>query len=1689
MTETIFTGSPRERAQANIEAIRCLPERVGSSSKLSSADRAALERFSGWGCLPDLFDASTNAMARERDQLLDLVGEDSFEVLARGVLDSHYTPPGLIQAIWNALIEAGFSGGSVLEPGCGSGYFRRFMPDTLAGRVQMTGIECDPVAAAVCKALYDDVRVMDVAYRDALLVDGSFDLVIGNVPFGQTTPHDPFYPFLSDCSLHEYFVGKSIEKLRPGGLLAVVTSRYLLDKHNSRFREWLDRRAELVGAVRLPAGAFEESAGTGVVTDVVIFRRRAQNKPSYDPDSSWVDVASLDVDGRAFNVNTLFVEHPERVCGQWAAAHGEYGRPVISVDGSSGEDLWPMVQARLADQAEGSYVEAAQGFSNQDFLGGREETEADQIEDAVSYRDGELLVGPDGQVLECVVSSSLGRRFVVSGLEGKRKERVVAMIGLVQTLKGLLEAESCDDSARMSALRCELNVEYDTFTSAHGPINARGNRLLFRDDPRYPLLAALEVDFEEAISKARARQLGCDPQPARWKKADIFSRAVNAPREVPDPSTPDEALVCSMARFGGVRLDIMAGWLEMEIDKLTEALQGKIFLCPVSGEWIHHDLYLGGNVRRKLNEARQAVEHDACYRPNVEALEQAQPEPLGAADIAAPINAPWIPGEVLAEFIERLIDESPLAVPRMVAGEWLVDLPRLRNATFTQVWGTERRPADDLIERILNDRDLAVYDTVLQDGKERRVANVEATSAARAKANEIRETWNDWVWDCPMRRRKLEAIYNRVHNTHVQTRYDGAFLLNAHGGLPGMNRNIRLRSSQVDAVWQGLAQGTVLFDHLVGAGKTFAAVALVMESIRMGLTRRKAMIVVPSHLTLQWGAEIARLYPDARVLVASRRDFEKSRRRRLFARIATGDYDMVVIGESSFKFIEAPAEARFELLSEMLSDINQAMSEHSCTGSSSYKRLQKRRAALQKRIEKIMNAPARDAVCLSQLGIDLLVIDEAHSAKNLLYFTSHRGVAGLGPSDGSAFAFDLFCKARWLQKRNNGRGLVMLTATPISNSVAELYHFQRFLCYEELRARDVHVFDNWARTYANPTSGYELNVAGQWQVVTRFQSFQNVPEMMTLYRNYAHVVTAAEVENIKGWKVPKVRGGKPELVICRRSDEQAGYQEGLVGRYESLAGKDPREDNALKILTDGRKSALDYRMIDPAAPAFADGKIHECARRIFHEWARTRAERGVQLVFCDLSTPAARGRRVRVSGGNDLVRDLPAYVAYDEIRALLEGWGVPSEEIAFVHDAKSDEQKYALQAKARQGKVRVVMASTALGGTGMNIQNRLTALHELDCPWRPSDLEQRRGRIIRPGSELLAADPHFAVSHFRYGTDRSGDARNWQIIETKARFVDQVREGSTDRVIQDIGLESSSAGEMKANLCGNPLILAHFMASSELKEMERQHKAWKRRRLSMEDSLARSADFEARRDRAVAEIRADLDVVQHHPEPAWSYAGVDRSLDDDLSKHLGDVVTSLFASYRTANADAFEDAVDVGEYRGFKVMIWRNVFNTRIVSLCGQYLDFHAEYAAGRSAIRGYALVRRFENAIRALETAEDYVRECAAETARDRGRMAGAVQEPFRQADRLKRFRQIEQGLSALLAEGAKAVPDGAEGLVAEWVSGCVPAGGERGVSVSARTPDPVPVGGGGHEEMPDRATVEVAAMTQAPVQISLFG
>ncbi len=1590
-------GGAKTKFADNIAAIRLLKDLQERKVDVAGPDdKKILVRYVGWGGLPQAFDARNEKWAAEYQELQNLLSPDEYAKARRSTQDAHFTSETVIRGMYQGLNTLGLREGGplkVLEPSAGIGNFMGLLPEGY--NAQFLAVELDPTTAAISSYLYPHARHLNAGFQNAPLNTSSFDLVVGNPPFGKQTLYDPNYPELRNFSIHNYFLAKSLSLVRPGGIGAFVVSRFFMDAADPAAREHVAGYADLLGAVRLPETAFRQNALTDVTTDILFFRKHDGPRLR---STDWVQTATIEAEDqknggtRPAVINKYFAELPGQIIGNMVYSGGMF-QDALNCVAPSSIDLGQEIEKRLQCLPPMQYVP-------------REETPEDVTSEKLnenfiasdyfqSLKMGAFCVEPQSRKIVFKVAGGFGDA-VYEALPVKTdtaRQRLVSMIQIRDSLRDLLNLEKSDAEEKMiEGARRQLNVQYDNFVRRHGHLNSQTNRSLMHEDPEHSLLESLEMEYDKGLSKDLAKRQGREARPASARKAAIFRQRVLKPTQVAEraESTKD-ALVISLRESGKVdfaRMDQLLGRPAASIQKELQE-EGLIFRNPASAEWEISDKYLTGNVRGKLHIAQAAAEEDPQYRANVEALTAAMPPEIEAVDIGIKFGSTWVPGEVLSDFIEERIhggrgQQSITYMP--ILGRWEAKVAVYDHAANTDVWGIPEYPASKILESLLTNRPIKVekesgqYDDF---DKPIMVVDQELTAAAMQKADEVRQAFLDWVWTDDERRTMLTTMYNERFNTHVPPRYDGS-----HVQLVGASSDVTLRPHQKDVVWRSIQEGTALFDHVVGAGKTMACIATIMESKRMGFAS-KPMVVVPNHLLYQWRDEFYRLYPGANILVADKNDFTKQNRERLFSRVATGDWDAVVVAHSSFKKIDMPRDIQEEILQEQIDAVIQAIEDtkENQGSRSTVKQLEKQREMMEARYEKLMaGTGAKDrAVDFADLGVDALFVDESHEFKNLSYTTT-MNVSGLGNITGSAKALDMFIKCRYLQKKNDGRGVYFMTGTPISNTIAEVYTLQRYLQSDELKNKGIEYFDAWASTFGQITNGWELDATGvNYKLKSRFASFQNVPELLSMYRSFADVVTKSDLDEQAakaGMRplTPSVDGGKPFNHVVERSSGQAAYMEQIIERMEHLP-KDPRIDNPLKITNDARKAGLDYRLIDPEAGDYDGSKSNAVVERIFQIWQDTTADKGTQLVFCDLSTPKSgagvaaptpaaglefveedffpgadsedtapaagsdeEGAGDSVEAGDDdgadntVSADMDACVAagsrfsvYEDMRQKLMERGIPAEEIAFIHDANTDIRKAKLFSDMQAGRVRVLLGSTAKMGAGMNVQKRLVAAHHLDAPWRPSDLEQRNGRIIRQGNMLYERDPDkFAVGVYYYATKQTYDARMWQTIEYKAAAIEQFRKGDLlQRVIDDVQSEAANAADMKAAASGNPLILMQVKLASDLRKLEALHSQHQRSQHRLRDRLKWLGAAEGRLAKAQTDYTANCGLrdgnTRTFTEKGKERIRLEWFKDGKLltEKHSEQIQCILRDAVKDITRESKAKPL-LGKYRGFEVSMLRS---------------------------------------------------------------------------------------------------------------------------------------------------------------------
>lgn len=1481
--DEVGKGGIKAKYRANIAAIKLLQDlHARGAARATPDEQAVLVRYVGWGGIPQAFDDLNEDWAKEYTELKAILPEDQYEAARRSTQDAHYTSPAVIKGMWAGLRRLGFVGGRVLEPSMGVGHFFGLMPTDLRGPSALVGVELDPITGGIAKYLYPAANISaPQGFQTFQAPDGRFDLVVGNPPFGDQTMFDPVRKKLNGLNIHTYFITKSLMLTRPGGVAAFVVSRYFMDStRNVSARREIGKIARLVGVVRLPNTAFKENANTEVTTDIVFFQRLEEGQSGNI--ELWAESSPDPELGHRIPVNHAFHSDsniPNEMLGTMTLEGSMYrgDEPTLSPDPAKPVDSLPEVLRRILP-------EKIMPLPKVEW--------ADRVDASIKVPDkvktfGYFLTEDGGlaRKLPPVDGNDIAERVEVGE---KPRKRMVGMLKVRDAARDLLRAEVTDEGD-ITALRKTLNKTYDGFVKEFGFINQEANKRVMRDDPDWPLISALEQKFDRGVTPAVAKSQGGKAREPSAEKADIFAKRVSAPyKPITKATSAKDALVASMVDKGRMDLEHMSSITGRSPEHLIDELGELAYEDPQLG-WVDADAYLSGDVKKKLAQAQKLAAKDpGRWSRNVDALTRVIPEDINAADIDVRVGATWIPESDLAGFVKHLF--GPRAKPAVKhyesIGTWSVSVQYADQLAMYTTWGTNRVDGVDVLMAAIENRQPIVYDT-LADGS--RQVNPEATANALTKVDAIKAEWKSWLWSDPERRIRLARIYNDRFNTNRERVFDGSHYGNT---LPGANPTIRLRPTQRNAVWRSVVQGRLLLDHVVGAGKTFTGASIAMEFRRLGLAR-KPMIAVPNHLTGQWYKDFLRLYPGAKVLAPSKADFERKNRKILTARIATGDYDAIILSHSQVKFIEAPKQAQIDMYAKLVGRMESAlkaerlaMRERGGRSGMSIKRMEKSLEKLQTKLQKLLESPARDDLLqFDELGVDMMLIDEYQEFKNLPIPTRMNRVAGLGNVEGSQRAIDMYAKTSWLLKNNNGRGVFPMTGTPIANSLAEMYTALRYLSDDVLDERGIGHFDAWASVFAEVTMEFEVSVTNQFKSKSRLRNFTNLGELLGLYRNIADVVTRKQLIDMakaegQVVKIPAMSGGKPTGIVLDRSERQASVIESLVQRAQSLKPGGP--DNMLAITNDAKKVALDIRLVNPLVEKDPDNKVGRAAVEVLERYKKWTKDRGTQLVFCDLSIPASskeaelkeyRELVAKAEQGDEeamrALEDLPEnyeqilsspFSVYDELKKLLVAQGVPAEQIQFIHDWKTDERKQVLFAKMNSGEVRVLIGSTQKMGAGTNVQERLVALHHLDAPWRPMDVEQREGRIIRQGNALADIYPDFTVDVIRYVTERTFDAMLWQTLEAKAKFIEQYRSGMAGvRSAEDIGEQfAASAAELKAAASGDPRVFREVTLRSQLNRLENEKHSYDRDLFKYQDSVATWPKFKTSMEEKIAANKADV---------------------------------------------------------------------------------------------------------------------------------------------------------------------------------------------------------------------------------------
>ena len=1463
----------KERFHRNYAAIKVLKDCRSENRFATPDEQKILSRYVGWGGIPEAFDERAGAWHTEYAMLKNILTPEEYASARESTLTAFYTPPEVSTAIYKVLEQMGFQKGNLLEPSCGIGNFIGMLPESMEN-AKVYGVELDTVSAGIAQQLYQKSSIAAQGFEEVNVPDSFFDGVIGNVPFGDFKVSDKRYDKYNFL-IHDYFFAKSLDKLRPGGVMALVTSKGTMDKENSNVRKYIAQRAELLGAIRLPNDTFKGNAGTEVVSDILFLQKRDR---LIDIEPDWVH---LDTDENGIRMNSYFVQHPEMILGEMKMVSGRFG-PEATCEPFENADLSELLNEAVSNiHGEISEYEVADELEEED-----NSIPADPTVRNFSYTilDDKIYFRENSRMSPVEVSATA-------------ENRIKGMIGIRDCVRNLIELQTEDyPDSEIKQAQEKLNTLYDSFTKKYGLINSRANTSAFSDDSSYALLSALEVINEDGELE---------------RKADMFfKRTIKPHKPVTEVDTADEALAVSMGEKAAIDMEYMMELSGISEEELFSDLKGVIFLNPLyeygnsyEPKYLMADEYLSGNVREKLATAkRSATLYPEDYTANVQALEKVQPKDLTASEISVRLGATWIPPEIFQQFMFEFLDTPRYAQWNIkvhysqFTGEWNIEGKSYdrSNVKAYSTYGTSRINAYKIIEETLNLKDVRIFDYIEDDeGKKKAVLNKKETAIAQAKQELIKQGFQDWIWADPTRREKLTKMYNEKFNSIRPREYDGSHIV-----FNGMNPEIELREHQKNAVAHILYGGNTLLAHAVGAGKTFEMVAAAMESKRLGLCN-KSLFVVPNHLTEQWAAEFLQLYPAANILVATKRDFETKNRKKFCGRIATGDYDAVIIGHSQFEKIPMSIERQRAILEQQLEELTDGIMDLKRNRGENFsiKQLEKSKKSVKQKLEKLNDQSRKDdVVTFEELGVDRLFIDESHYYKNLYLYTKMRNVGGIAQTEAQKSS-DLFMKCRYLDELTGGRGTIFATGTPISNSMVELYTIQRYLQYNTLVKNNLQHFDSWASTFGETVTAVELTPEGTgYRAKTRFAKFYNLPELMAMFKEVADIKTADMLE----LPVPEAHFHN---VAVKPSEMQKEMVASLAERAEKVrgGGVDSSVDNMLKITNDGRKLALDQRMLNDMLPDFEGSKINACVDNIYRIWEETADKKSAQLVFCDLSTPKNDG----------------TFSVYNDIRKKLIERGVPESEVRFIHEADTDVKKKELFQKTRKGEVRVLLGSTQKMGAGTNVQDRLIALHDVDCPWRPSDLEQRSGRIIRQGN----SNPD--VDIYRYVTEQTFDAYLYQLVEGKQKFASQIMTSKSPvRSAEDIDETALSYAEIKMLATGNPYIKEKMDLDIQVQKLKLLKSNFLSEKYALEDKIIKyyPQRITALENR-IEGLKQDVETAKQHPKPTddrfvgMEVKGVFYSEKADAGKAIIEVCKQMNSP----------DPIPLGKYRGFETEL---LFNT-----------------------------------------------------------------------------------------------------------------------------------------------------------------
>lgn len=1536
--DNLGEGSPREKFINNVEAIRVLKKCEEENRFATPQEQEILSKYVGWGGLPQAFDEKDSSWSNEYSILKNLLDEKEYSQARESTLTAFYTLPVVIRSMYKALENMGLKTGNILEPSCGVGNFIGMLPDSLED-CKLYGVELDSISGRIARQLYQKSTVAVQGYEDTNLPNSFFDVAVGNVPFGDFKVLDKKYDkhkFL----IHDYFFAKTLDKVRPGGVIAFITSKGTLDKENPSVRKYIAQRADLLGAIRLPNNTFKANAGTEVTSDIIFLQKR-DSITDIEPD--WVYLGEND-DG--IKMNQYFIDNPEMILGNMEMISTRFGYDSACI--SDGEKLEDKLERAISN------IHAEVKEYELDDIG----EEDNSIEADLTVRNFSYTLIDDK------IYFRENSRMYPQELAMTTENRVKGLIEIRDCVRTLLEYQTEDyPDEDIKREQVKLNQLYDRFTKKYGLINSRGNNSAFSNDSSYYLLCSLEI-LDENGNLAR--------------KADMFTKRTIKPKtEITSVDNANDALIVSLSEKARVDITFMQKLCNMDMDKMLKDLEGEIFNVPEYGEpnhWVTADEYLSGNVREKLKIAEHFAETDERFNVNVKYLKEVQPKDLNASEISVRLGSTWIPPEDIKVFIEYLLNPSNYACQNInvhyneATSEWWIEGKNYDkyNIKATNTYGTGRASAYKIIEDSLNLKDTRIYDYYEdENGKKVAELNKKETAIAQAKQEQIKLAFEEWIWKDPERRERLTKVYNERFNSIRPREYDGS-----HISFDGMNPEITLRKHQVNAIARILYGGNTLLAHEVGAGKTFEMVAAAMESKRLGLCN-KSLFVVPNHIVEQFGQEFLQLYPSANVLVTTKKDFETANRKKFCSRIATGDYDAIIISHSQFEKIPMSVERQVTIIQKQIEDITLGIQDLKNNNGErfSIKQMEKTKKSLEARLAKLNDTSRKDdVVTFEELGVDRIFVDEAHYYKNLFLYTKMRNVGGIAQTEAQKSS-DLFMKCRYLDELTGGKGVIFATGTPISNSMVELYTMQRYLQYGELEKRHLQQFDAWASTFGETVTAIELSPEGTgYRAKTRFAKFFNLPELMALFKEVADIQTS-EMLNLP---VPKANYHN---VVIEPSEIQKELVKDLSERAEKIRNRmvDSSVDNMLKITNDGRKLALDQRLTNDMLEDFEHSKVATCADNIYSIWDKTSEDKSAQLVFCDLSTPHNDGK----------------FNVYDDLKTKLIDRGIPEEEIAFIHDANTDVRKQELFNKVRRGQVRVLIGSTQKMGAGTNCQDRLIALHDLDCPWRPSDLIQRSGRIIRQGNK----NPE--VDIYRYVTEGTFDAYLYQLVENKQRFISQIMTSKTPvRFAEDIDETALSYAEIKALAAGNPDIIEKTELDTQVAKLKLLKQNYLSEKYALEDKVIKYYPNEIKRlENRIEDMKEDIEVFNNNNTPDNSFEKMNiKGTDFTERKEAGEKIIEICKSMTNP------EPLEIGEYKGFKIILSFDTMDRKFYASMKNNLSYKTELGSDPSGN-----ITRIDNVLNGIETRLSSIENNLEDTKKNYESAKKEIEKPFPQEEELK--------------------------------------------------------------------------------------